>query len=87
MYLEGLHVKRNRNKARALFEKSAASSFTLAKYALGAVYEDGLGVKKDKRKAMRFYKFAAADGDAEAQKAVKRLSKRFWQFWRRAQAA
>jgi uncharacterized protein len=87
MYLEGLHVKRDRDKARALFEASAASSFTLANYALGVIYEDGQGVKKDKQQAKRFYKLAAADGDADAQEAVERLSKRFWQFQKRAQAA
>jgi TPR repeat protein len=82
IYLEGLHVKRDRDKARALFEQSAASSFTLANYALGVIYEDGRGVKKNKQKAKIFYELAAADGDTDAQKAVERLSKRFWQFWR-----
>jgi TPR repeat protein len=42
-------------------------------------------VKKDKQKAKKFYELAAADGDADAQKAVERLSKRFWQFWKPAQ--
>jgi TPR repeat protein len=82
IYLDGLHVKRDQDKARALFEQSAASNFTLANYALGVIYEDGRGVKKDKQKAKSFYELAAADGDTDAQKAVERLSKRFWQFWR-----
>ena len=87
LYFQGLHVKRDRAKALALFDKSAACCFTLARYALGVMYENGLGVKKDKQKAKKFYELAAADGDADAQKAVERLSKRFWQFWKPAQAA
>jgi uncharacterized protein len=86
LYFQGLHVKRDRDKARSLFEMAASSSSVLAKYALGFIYEKGLGVKKDKHKAKSFYESAAADGDDDAQAAVARLSKRFWQFWRRAPA-
>ncbi len=86
LYFQGLHVKRDRAKARSLFESAASSSFVLVKYALGMIYENGLGVKKDRRKAKSFYESAAADGDGEAQAAVARMSKRFWQFWRQRPA-
>jgi len=87
LYLQGLHVQRDRAKALALFDKSAACGFTLARYALGVMYENGLGVKQDKRTARKFYELAATDGDADAQEAVERLSRRFWQFWKPVQAA
>jgi len=50
------------------------------------MYENGLGVKQDKRTARKFYELAATDGDADAQEAVERLSRRFWQFWKPVQA-
>jgi TPR repeat protein len=83
IYFYGIDETRDRYKARVLFEKAAESSFTLANYALGVMYENGLGgVKRDRAKAEKYYALAAADGDADAKKRLKVLSKRAWQFWK-----
>lgn len=40
---------------------------------LGICYEYGEGVAKDIKEAVRLYKLAAAQGDEDAKKALKRL--------------
>jgi TPR repeat protein len=40
---------------------------------LGWMYENGRGVRKNLKEALRWYRKAAALGDQDAKKAVKRL--------------
>lgn len=47
-----------------------------AQYELAYMYENGLGVPKDEKKALELYQAAAGDGHVAAQSAVNALSKR-----------
>ena len=47
----------------------------IAKYNLGVMYENGLGVKRDINKAISFYKLSANDGYKKAQKKLKLIQK------------
>lgn len=45
-----------------------------AQYFLGLAYENGEGMPKNNKEALKWYKLAAAQDHEEAQKGVKRLS-------------
>jgi TPR repeat protein len=47
-----------------------------AQYELAYMYENGLGVPKDEKKALELYQAAAGDGHVAAQSAADALSKR-----------
>ncbi len=44
-----------------------------AQYDLGRVYENGIGVRKNKKTALSWYRKAADRGDEQAAEALKRL--------------
>ena len=46
-----------------------------AQYDLGIMYENGQGVKRDRMKAVRFYRMAAGNGNEEAREALERIAK------------
>ena len=60
MYLKGLGVEQNFDKAREYLEKAAALKAHYANYYLGEMYEKGLGVEQNLETARKFYKLAAA---------------------------
>ena len=65
--------------AFAWFQKSAAQRFPSGLYNLALCYEEGRGVKRDKKKAIEYYSQAAELGDEDAAEKVKKLKKKFWQ--------
>ena len=60
MYLKGLGVEQNFDKAREYLEKAADFKAYYANYYLGEMYEKGLGVEQNLETARNFYKLAAA---------------------------
>ena len=44
-----------------------------AQYNLGWMYENGRGVRRDRVEAVRWYRLAAEQGDADAETALDRL--------------
>jgi|TARA_B100000959_G_scaffold58018_1_gene60761 hypothetical protein len=40
---------------------------------LGAIYKDGDGVKQDDKEALKWFRLAAEQGNAEARKIIKKL--------------
>lgn len=54
------------SKAYDMFKKSAERGYKGAQYSLGKLYEDGLGVSMDKKKALYWYKKASNQGHSEA---------------------
>ncbi len=52
--------------AISLYEKSAELGNPKALMALGRIYENGIGTKPDKVKAVRYYNFAAAKNEPYA---------------------
>jgi|GEM_PF-2972630 len=81
-YLFGLNEGRVRNtvankvvvvaqdygKARGWYEKAAAQDYPDALLRLGHIYEQGLGVKANKKQARRYYERLAGQGNIEGQK-------------------
>jgi len=67
LYLNGLALPRNYEKAAQLFERAAAHGDSDAKRALGFLYLGGLGVPKNLRTAEKYFQEAAADRIATAQ--------------------
>lgn len=55
------------DRAKLIFEAFAADGTAHAQYALGFLYDEGAGVKKDDEKAFSWYKKAALQGHASAQ--------------------
>lgn len=66
---KGEFEKKNYKKAYKQF-KQIAQSGMIAKYNLGLMNELGLGVKKDRKKAIKFYHMSANDGFDKAQFAL-----------------
>jgi TPR repeat protein len=64
---------RDGKRAVACFENAAAAGHALAKCCLGLAHERGEGVRKNIGRARSWYEKAAAQGDAQAQKALERL--------------
>ena len=73
-----------RRKQEAIKQQEAAEQYreaaemgnVKAQFKLAWCYEKGVGVKKDMEAAVRWYRKAAAQGDAAAQTALVRLGKR-----------
>jgi TPR repeat protein len=55
-----------KKKGFKLMEKAAELKLSLAQNSLGALYDKGEVVPRDKKKAIEFYKLAAEQGDAQA---------------------
>lgn len=60
-------VKRNYGRAAFWFRKAADQGVANARYNLGVLYHQGMGVKKDIKEAIRWYQSAADLGHPEAQ--------------------
>jgi hypothetical protein len=54
--------------AKNLFQKMSPMGNSTANYYLGGMYEFGLGVEKNKAKAVRYYRISAARGDMNAKR-------------------
>ncbi|MEZ0260649.1 MAG: tetratricopeptide repeat protein [Alphaproteobacteria bacterium] len=54
-------------QAATWFSMAAEQGHALSQYSLGHLYDDGLGVKKDKKRAASWYYKAAIQGDRESQ--------------------
>lgn len=70
LYYEGKYDDAVKTFRRAL---EIAPDFPAAVNAMRVCYEYGKGVAKDIKEAVRLYKLAAAQGDEDAKKALKRL--------------
>lgn len=57
----------NYSKAAAWFQEAAVNGIANARYNLGVLYHQGLGVERDVNKAINWYRAAAALGHPEAQ--------------------
>lgn len=60
-------VKADFTRAAAWFEEAAINGVANARYNLGVLYHQGLGVSQDTNKALNWYKAAAAQNHPEAQ--------------------
>ena len=59
-YEEGIcGVPQDYAKALKWYKKAAKKGYTPAQFAVGEMYEKGLGVPQDKEKALKWYKKAA----------------------------
>ena len=72
-YLSGDGVEYDAEKSAYWFGKSAEQGFVNAIYAMGNLYEKGIGVKQNKKEAIKMYKKASGDIPAAAE-AYKRLA-------------
>ena len=62
-------------KARELYEQAVADGWNLAKFRLGRLYEQGLGVPQDYAKARKLYE-ESVDMSADSQNALGQLYER-----------
>jgi protein TonB len=71
-------AKHKKQQALAIpdFEQAAAQGFANAQLMLAGMNEDGMGVKKDKVAALRWFQIALHSGSPEAQPEIDRLSKK-----------
>ncbi|MBR6902145.1 MAG: sel1 repeat family protein, partial [Synergistaceae bacterium] len=56
------------------YKKAADNGDAIAQYNIGSLYENGLGVKKNYKKAIEWYEKAAAQGHKDAQARLKELN-------------
>ncbi len=68
-------VVQNHDRALQWFSKAVDKGHSMAMNNLGVMYEQGLGVKKDLRLALKYYQQAATQNNALAQKNFERLSR------------
>lgn len=59
-------TKNNYDETRKLFLEVAKHNYPYAQYAMGYLYEKGLGISIDKNKSFRWYKMAADNGQVAA---------------------
>ena len=59
MYLNGIGVEKDEEKAFVWCEKSAKQNFVLAQFRLALMYLNGVGVEKDEEKAFEWYEKSA----------------------------
>ena len=59
-----------------LFQPLAERGDAAAQYGLGVMYRNGKGVTQNKAEALRWYRKAAAKGQANAEAALERLKKK-----------
>jgi uncharacterized protein len=75
MYFQGLGVDAvDYKRAMEWYEKAADQGDDAAQYMLGYMYEKGLGATQNIETALNYYRRAAANGNADAQRALDRLS-------------
>ncbi len=67
MYLDGIGVRIDHDKAFFWLSKAAHSGDPQAQYLLGMMYENGLKVAQNMKRAVEWYEKAAAQNDAMAQ--------------------
>ena len=66
-YMYGLGVKKDWDKAAALYRQAAEAGNAAARCSLGYCYEKGQGVEKDAKLAAYWYEKGAEGGDSAAQ--------------------
>ena len=80
LYLQGLGVEQDYEKAAELFasiagsDNKSATGVVDAGYELAVLYEKGLGVEQDTQKAVELYSVAGENGYEEADEALNRLN-------------
>jgi len=67
MYLDGIGVEKDPQKAFFWLSKAAKKEDPQAQYLLGTMYENGIYVSTDMHRAVKWYKEAALQGDVMAQ--------------------
>lgn len=67
MYLKGLGVDHNTEKALAWYRKAATRGHVEAQYNMGVVYAKGIGTKSDIEEAIVWWRRAALKGNTDAQ--------------------
>ena len=70
MYLKGIGVEKDEEKASEWYEKSAKLNYAPAQYNLALMYFNGLGVEKDEEKAFEWYEKSAKLNYAPAQNSL-----------------
>ena len=73
MYLTGMDIDQDLEKALSYFEYSASKENAIGLYSLACMYENGQGVEADIDKAIELYKKAADLDHREAKTALRRL--------------
>lgn len=66
-------VEEDEKKAFKMIKESARKGYAVAQYFLGEHYEKGEGLRQSNRKAIKWYKKAAAQGSAKAKQRLKTL--------------
>jgi hypothetical protein len=72
MYDHGRGVAQNSVEAARLYRMAADQNFAIAQANLGVCYEDGCGVPQDQGQAIYWYRRAAAQGNHDAIRALRR---------------
>jgi len=67
LYLNGLGVTQDYEKAMNLFQRSANQGYMKAQYNLGVMYMNGIGIQNDLTKAFDLFKLSAEQGYPPAQ--------------------
>ncbi len=67
MYLDGIGIKIDHQKALFWLSKAAKSGDVEAQYLLGFMYDNGLEVAQDSKRAVNWYTKAALQGDVLSQ--------------------
>lgn len=76
LWLRGTDVPQDYGKARLAWSKSAATGNAAGLNGLGLLYEEGLGVEADLKRALGYYEQAAAKDHGPAREAAERIRKR-----------
>ena len=76
-YEEGIGVAKDGAEAVKWFRKAAEQGHAGAQFNLGYCYMNGIGVAKDGAEAVKWYRKAARQGDEDAQKALKKMGKKW----------
>ena len=74
MYGKGYGTGRDDTESYHWYRKAAESGHPTAQYNLGVIYSKGRGVSRNVEEARRWYQKAADQGDANAERAITRLS-------------
>ena len=69
-------IAKTANNVPEKLQREAQEGNIEAQYQLAYMYENGLGVPQDEKKALELYQAAAGDGHVAAQSAADALSKR-----------
>jgi len=74
MYGKGFGTGRDDTESYHWYRKAAESGHPTAQYNLGVIYSKGRGVSRNIEEAKKWYQKAADQGDANAERAIARLS-------------